>query len=93
MREFYWSSYFQDALGDYIRSYPGERERILGTFCLMADDPFSPTLDTHKFRGSINGFWICSAAQDCRVVFNLLPRPSSEESDILLIDLLTIYEI
>jgi mRNA-degrading endonuclease YafQ of YafQ-DinJ toxin-antitoxin module len=53
----------------------------------LAEDPFTPALDTHKLKGVLEGLWACSAAYDCRIVFEFVQSPDRQEEVILLVDI------
>lgn len=37
----------------------------------LSEDPFAPSLRTHKLKGELKDYWACSAGYDLRVVFRL----------------------
>jgi mRNA interferase YafQ len=50
---------------------PQLKNQIVNVLRLLADDPFTPSLKSHKLTGNLAGFWSCSFAYDCRIIFNL----------------------
>jgi len=48
-------------------------------------------VDTHRLRGELAGFWACSVAYDCRIVFDFVG--SQENPVLLLIDIGTHDEV
>ena len=36
---------------------------------LFSDNPFNPSLKTHKLTGKLRGFWAYSCGYDCRICF------------------------
>lgn len=59
----------------------------------LAEDPFHPTLKTHKLSGQLKGLWACSVEYDARVVFAFEPDPDTGNDLIVLIDLGTHDEV
>jgi mRNA interferase YafQ len=88
MRLLSWSPSYKRAYRRYIQRHPNERQRIEQTLRRLAQDPFMPELDTHKLKGTLAGLWACSAAFDCRIVFDLL-----EDGVILQVDMGTHDEV
>ena len=66
---------------------PAGRENIERTLRKLVDDPFSASLDTHKLKGVLAGLWACSAAYDCRIVFEFIRSEGQPNETILLIDI------
>jgi mRNA interferase YafQ len=42
------------------------------TLKVLSDDPFHPSLRTHKLKGELKDSWACSAGYDLRVVFKFV---------------------
>ena len=53
----------------------GEAEKVLE---LLAADAFHPHLRTHKLKGSLEGYWACSAGYDLRIVFRFVQHEGTE---------------
>ncbi len=43
-----------------------------------------PALRTHELKGDLKDCWACSAGYDCRLVFEIVKNPKTQESEILL---------
>jgi mRNA interferase YafQ len=82
-----WSEYFRRAFKRLVRKNPGMQEVILNTLDDLAQDPFTPTLKTHKLKGNLQGLWACSVEYDCRITFEFQSDKDSNESFILLVDI------
>ncbi|MEH1768439.1 type II toxin-antitoxin system RelE/ParE family toxin [Nostoc sp.] len=52
-----------------------------------SDDPFTPSLKSHKLTGNLAGLWSCSVAYDCRIIFIFSEDEKLLEMVILLIDI------
>lgn len=85
MRTLVWSSAFVRALKRKIRRQPALRDRVEQTLQQLADDPFHPSLHTHKLTGQLSGTWACSVAYDARILFEFVQNPESGEEEILLL--------
>jgi len=58
------------------------KDKIAERLGAFADDPFHPSLRTHKLSGKLEGLWSFIVEYDCRIVFRFL-----ENGDVLLIDI------
>lgn len=85
MRTLVWSSSFVQALKRNVRRQPGLRNRVEQTLRQLADDPFYPSLHTHKLTGQLSGTWACSVGYDVRILFEFVDNPESGEEEILLL--------
>ncbi|WP_366944947.1 type II toxin-antitoxin system YafQ family toxin [Chamaesiphon sp. GL140_3_metabinner_50] len=80
-----WSSGFTRSFKKITKRNPQIGERIIEVLMLLAEDPFTPSLKSHKLTGNLEGLWSCSVAYDCRIVFEF-----SEEDDVLEIFILLV---
>ena len=55
-----WSEYFRRSFKRLVRKTPAMQESILTTLEYLAQDPFNPTLKTHKLGGHLRDLWACS---------------------------------
>jgi addiction module RelE/StbE family toxin len=88
-----WSSSFVRALKRKVRRRPDLRERIEQTLRQLAQDPFHPSLRTHKLLGQLSGTWACSVSYDIRILFEFAQNPESDEEEILLLTVGTHDEV
>ena len=93
MRAISWAPSFRRAFRSYVRRHPQDQERLIQTLHRLAENIFDPRLGTHKLSGALRGLWACSAAYDCRIVFDPVENPVGEEDAILLIDIGTHDEV
>jgi len=77
-----WGSSFKRAYKKVTAANPDLKLKIAQALEAFADNPFHPSLRTHKLGGKLKGLWAFAAAYDCRVVFQLL-----DDQDVLLIDI------
>ena len=82
-----WDNRFKRAFRKLIKKNPELRERITNVLYLLANDPFTPSLKTHKLTGSLENLWSCSVAYDCRIIFTFSEDEDLEESFIVLLNL------
>jgi len=54
-----WDSSFRRAFKRRTRNNPALRERVLRALERLAEEPFHPTLKTHKLSGQLQGLWAC----------------------------------
>jgi mRNA-degrading endonuclease YafQ of YafQ-DinJ toxin-antitoxin module len=67
--------------------------RIERTLKQLAEDPFHPTLHSHKLKGELAGAWACTVDYDNRVLFEFVRNPESGEEEILLLTIGTHDEV
>ena len=56
-----WGNTFIKAYKRAIKKHPDLKSDIETVLRLLAIDPFSPQLETHKLKGKLSGSWACSA--------------------------------
>jgi len=87
MRQVLFASSFKRAFKRLTRRQPRLQTQIEDRLRLLAENPFAPSLQTHRLKGKLSGAWACSVEYDCRIVFNFVENPETGEDDILLIDI------
>ena len=93
MRKLAWETSFRRAFKRHTRNNPALQNRIFQVLDRLAEDPFYPTLKTHKLSGQLEGLWACWVEYDCRIVFAFEPDPDEGEDVIVWIDLGTHDEV
>ena len=73
------------ALKGTVRRHPELRPRVERTLQQLAEDPFHPTLHSHKLKGEFAGAWACTVDYDNRILFAFVQNPQSGEEEILLL--------
>ncbi|MEI8140763.1 MAG: type II toxin-antitoxin system mRNA interferase toxin, RelE/StbE family [bacterium] len=68
------SSAFVRAARKHIRRHPEYASDLFEVFTQLAEDPFHPSLRSHKLTGTLVGSWACSAGYDLRVVFKIVKQ-------------------
>ena len=87
MRRLVWGRTFARAYERTLRRHPELDVTMERTLQLLLDEPFHPSLETHKLKGKLAGAWACRAGYDLRIVFYFCPSDCEGEKDILLINM------
>ena len=93
MRTLVWSAAFVRAFKRAVRRQPELRGRVERTLQQLAEDPFHPTLHSHKLKGKLAGAWACTVDYDHRILFEFVQNPESGEEEILLLTMGTHDEV
>ncbi len=87
MRHLVWDASFRRAFKQKTRRQPSLQKQIFDALAALAENPFEPSLKTHKLRGELEGLWACWVEYDCRIVFAFEPDPAGGEDFIVLVDI------
>jgi mRNA interferase YafQ len=87
MMKIVWSSGFKRSFKKIVRKNPQLKDRITEVLILLTDDPFTPSLKSHRLGGKLAGLWSCSVVYDCRVIFSLSEDDEILEMFILLVNI------
>ena len=82
-----WSQGFKRSFKKLIKKHPQLKTKIFDVLRLLAKDPFTPSLKSHKLSGNLDGLWSCSVAYDCRIIFRFSEDGEFLEMIILLVDI------
>ena len=93
MRALVWSPIFTRMLRRKVRQNSLLNQSVGTTIRQLADDPFHPSLHSHKLKGNLAGVWACTVDYDNRILFEFVDDPSSEEKAIHLLALGTHDEV
>ncbi len=88
-----WSSKSLHSFKGLVRKNPQLRLLIEETLRQLADDPFHPSLRTHKLRGDLVGCWSCSVDYSYRIIFEFVVDPEEGKEAILLLNIGTHDEV
>lgn len=69
------------------------RNDIEQTLKLLARDTFAASLETHKLKGKLAGYWACSVGYDLRIVFDFIQIEGEQEAGIKLLEIGTHDEV
>ena len=93
MRTLVWSASFKRAFKQLARHRPQLTTKAELVLQQLSEDPFDPTLRTHKLKGKLGGSWACSVDYDTRILFDFVRDPNSNEEEILLLTVGTHDEV
>ncbi len=82
-----WTPQSLRAFKRIIRKRPDFRPLIEKTVRKLAEDPFHPSLHTHKLKGDLSNIWSCSIDYSYRILFEFIENPEDQEEAILLLNL------
>ena len=60
---------FKRAFKRLVKKNPQLQDKILVVLELLGNNPFHPSLKSHKLTGQLEGLWSCSVSYDCRIIF------------------------
>jgi mRNA interferase YafQ len=78
---------FKRSFKRLVKKNPQLQNRILAVLELLGNDPFHPSLKSHKLTGKLDGLWSCSVAYDCRVIFAFKTDLETRSDLIVLTDI------
>jgi len=73
------------ALKRLVRRQPELEARIERSLKQLAEDPFHPSLHSHKLKGELAGAWACTVDYNNRILFEFVRDLGSGEEEILLL--------
>ena len=72
-----WAAAFVCAYKRAASRQPALRGRIRRVLQQLAEDPFHPSLHSHKLKGELAGVWACTVDRDNRILFELVRNPET----------------
>ena len=75
---------FKRAFQCLISKNPQLQSKVSEVLHLLEDNPFTPSLKSHKLTGRLEGYWSCSVSYDCRIIFTLL-RQDTDSGETLIV--------
>jgi mRNA-degrading endonuclease YafQ of YafQ-DinJ toxin-antitoxin module len=72
------SNAFVRAARKHVKKNPSAAGEIHAALDLLAEDASQAQLKAHKLKGSLEGFWACSAGYDLRIVFRFVAWEGKE---------------
>jgi addiction module RelE/StbE family toxin len=87
LRTITFDTSFKRAYKALLRKRPALQPKVESVLQFLSSDPFEPSLQTHKLKGQLAGSWACTVEYDCRIVFDFVKQPETNEEEILLIDI------
>jgi len=68
------STAFVRSARKHIRRHPEQASDLFEAITQLTEDPFHPSLRTHKLTGVLAGSWACSAGYDLRILFKIVKQ-------------------
>lgn len=78
MKSLLWSQTFVRAYKRAIVHHPELRHKIEPVLDRLSQDPFHPSLHSHKLKGVLAGAWACTVDYDCRIIFEFVKSSETE---------------
>jgi mRNA interferase YafQ len=78
---------FRKSFKKLIKKNPQLQNKILAVVNLLGDDPFAPSLKSHKLTGQLDGLWSCTVNYDCRIIFAFRKDEETDDDLLVLIDI------
>lgn len=85
MREFVWTTAFTRSFRKIVRRRPDLRSVIEAVLRQLTENPFHPTLHSHKLKGQLSGVWACSVEYELRILFEFVRDTEAGDEVILLL--------
>lgn len=82
-----WTPQSIRAFKRIVRKRPDFKPPIEKTVRQLAEDPFHPSLRTHKLKGDLANTWSCSIDYSYRILFEFIKNPEEQEEAILLLNI------
>jgi addiction module RelE/StbE family toxin len=83
-----WDSGFKRAYKRRVKKNEQLKQQFWTAMALFQEDPFHPSLKTHKLTGRLKGLWAFTVSYDHRVVFTFL-----SQDEVLFVDVGTHDEV
>jgi len=93
MKTLVWSAAFIRAFKRSTKRNPSLKERSEHALHQLAEDPFHPTLHSHKLKGELSGVWACTVDYNNRILFEFVTNPDTKEEEIFLLTMGTHDEV
>jgi addiction module RelE/StbE family toxin len=78
IKNIYYSSYFKKSL----RKYSSYKVQIIKKLKKFIENPFDPSLKTHKLSGKLSSYWSFSIDYNLRIIFEFIDKESVGLIDI-----------
>jgi mRNA interferase YafQ len=86
MRTVIWEEGFRRSLKRLLKKQPSLKAKIIPVLECLAENPFDPSLKTHKLKGDLKGLWACTVEYDCRLIFRFQEIKDEPDEAIMMID-------
>ena len=93
VRTFQTTPRYERAYKRYVGRDLRRRQCIAETLAALLENPWHPSLDTHRLKGTLAGTLSCSCGYDCRILFTTEPGTRRDAEIIVLHDVGTHDEV
>ncbi|MFU8772240.1 MAG: type II toxin-antitoxin system YafQ family toxin [Anaerolineales bacterium] len=93
MRNLVWSNTFVRACKRVAKRKPGFQTKIERSLALLTEDPYHPSLHSHKLKGELAGVWACTVDFNHRILYEFVNNPESGVEEIYLLTIGTHEEV
>ena len=93
MRILVWSAAFIRVVRRAAKRQPDLLLKVEHALQQLSEDPFHPTLHSHKLKGELAGVWACTVDYDNRILYEFVQNPESGEEEIHLLTMGTHDEV
>jgi addiction module RelE/StbE family toxin len=77
-----WDPGFKKSYKKKVKNDAALKKQFWHALNVFANNPFDPSIKTHKLTGKLKGNWAFSVNYDCRVVFQFLDKNEAFLIDI-----------
>jgi mRNA-degrading endonuclease YafQ of YafQ-DinJ toxin-antitoxin module len=56
----------------FVKKTPSAAIALETALFQLSEDPFDPSLKSHRLKGDLAGYWACSAGYDLRIIFSFV---------------------
>ena len=93
MKHLVWNSTFVRAFNRSTKRDQTLKKKTENALRQLAEDPFHPTLHSHKLKGELAGVWACTIDHDNRILFEFVRNPDNYKEEIYLLTMGTHDEV
>lgn len=84
---------FKKAFKRLTKKNPQLQAKVLTVLATLENNPFTPSLKSHKLTGNLSGLWSCTVTYDCRIIYAFKKDQVTGDDLIILIDIGTHDEV
>ena len=81
------SNKFKRSYKNFVKKFPYLQDNIDFALNKLSEDPFSPSIRSHKLSGELFELYACKCGYDCRIIYSIEKINNQDEQIILLIDI------
>jgi addiction module RelE/StbE family toxin len=85
LKNLVWSSTFIRIFKRLTNRDKDLKKKTEITLRKLIENPFDPTLHSHKLKGGLTGVWACTIDYDNRILFEFVRNSENNEEEIYLL--------